>query len=90
MDKSSGLTRAGYRSYLYTPRPHQGQGEIARRLRQEIRALAKRAIEYDTLGRPIGSVWEQLTGEPSALSSFNGASPGQLLAIRSKLQEDLT
>lgn len=90
----------GYRSrgpgHNSGPSRKHGEREVTRRLRQEIRSLAKRAIEYaptDAGGfqayiKP-STVWEQLKSDTEAYAKFRSASSLQLIEIRNNLQVDL-
>lgn len=77
------------------PKRKQGDREVSRRLRQEVRALAKRAIEYINIGEgPYQSseavtVWDQLCSDPGEYAKFRKATPAQLLEIRNNLRVDL-
>ena len=72
-------------SQYYSP---NGDREVRRRLRQEIRALAKRAIEVLPSGAYM-SVWEQLNVNEEYTQKFKSASSDQLLIIRNNLLADL-
>ena len=80
-------------SAYYAP---NGDREVRRRLRQEIRALAKRAIEVLIIspsgGNPYShytSVWDQLTQDPENYEKLLSASRERLLEIRNNLLADL-
>lgn len=85
--RSSGINRNYTRHHF----PHSSTQEQARRLRQEIRALAKRAIEIETEGHwtPPVTVWDQLVSSSKEYQKFRQAPVAQLLAIRSNLLIDL-
>lgn len=65
-----------------------GDREIRRRLRQEIRALAKRAIEVLPSGAYV-SVWDQLNVNEEYTRKFQTATREKLLHIRDNLAADL-
>lgn len=74
-----------FRGNTYSP---NGDKEVRRRLRQEIRALAKRAIEVLPSGAYV-SVWDQLNANEEYTQKFKRASQEQLLNIRHNLLADL-
>ena len=88
-------TRTGRNTRNNPPEHKQGNREVSRRLRQEIRALAKRAIEYINIGEgpyqrsEAVTVWDQLCSDPSEYAKFRKAPPGHLIEIRNNLQVDL-
>lgn len=78
-----------YSSAYYKP---NGDREVRRRLRQEIKALAKRSIEL--LPQPDGTVipetlWEQMNYDGKYSQKFKRATRKQLLEIRNQIKEDL-
>lgn len=83
--------------YVVTARSYSPNGdrEVRRRLRQEIRGLAKRAIEEIIVETPTrkfvtyATVWDQLTKDPAHYEKFLGASRERLLEIRNNLLADL-
>ena len=81
-----------FRGNIYSP---NGDREVRRRLRKEIRALAKRAIEVLSVETThytqvqYVTVWEQLTQDSENYHKFQTASPEQLIQIRDNLLADL-
>ena len=67
--------------------PHQGDGEIRRRLRQEIRQLAKNTVEVFPNGLSM-TLWDQLNFDEDSARKFRNADRLQLVAIRNNILED--